>query len=304
MAKEFSLLIVFVVAAGGCYLLTYVAAEFGRRTGIVDKPRPGEVQSWIVPRTGGYALFFGFLIAVLAGAWLIPRSEQEWHRLIGVLLGAVAILPIAFADDRRRLAPLPQLVCQVAIACIPMAFGIVVDSIATPFWGTIYLPTLLAIPFTIFWIAGMINTMNLVDVMDGLAAGVAGISALVLLARGVFDFGQYDIAILPAALAGVCLGFLPRNFNPAHMVMGTSGSMLLGYMLAVMSIMGGAKVATALLVLGVPIANVAWVIIRRLGAGRSPMAGGDQLLLPQRLYRAGLTQRQVVLSFYAVCAVF
>jgi len=304
MSKEISLALVFAVAVAACYLLTFVAAEFGRRTGIIDKPRPGEVQSRVIPRTGGYALFFGFVIAVMVGAYLIPRSEMEASRLLGVLLGALAILPLAFMDDKRRLAPLPQLLGQIAIAAIPIAFGVVVDDIATPIWGTIPLPGLLVVPFTVIWIVGMINTMNLVDVMDGLAGGVAAIAALVLLARGVFDFGQYDIGILPAALAGVCIGFLPRNFYPARIFMGSSGSMLLGYALAVMAIMGGAKVATALLVMGVPIADVAWVIIRRLASGRSPILGGDQRHLPQRLYRAGLSQRQIVLSFYALCAVF
>jgi UDP-GlcNAc:undecaprenyl-phosphate GlcNAc-1-phosphate transferase len=304
MSKELSLAMVFAVAAVACYGLTFVAAEFGKRTGIIDTPRPGEVQSRVIPRTGGYALFFGFLIAVLVGAYLIPRSDTEGRRLIGVLLGALAILPLAYMDDRRRLGPLPQLLGQIVVASIPIAFGVVADSIATPFLGTISVPILLVVPFTIFWIVGMINTMNLVDVMDGLAAGVAGISAVVLFARGVFDFGQYDIAILPVALAGVCAGFLPRNFHPARIFMGSSGSMLLGYTLAVMAIMGGAKVATALLVLGVPIADVAWVIMRRLAAGRSPMLGGDQRHLPQRLYRAGLSQRQIVLAFYALCALF
>ena len=304
MPKETSLVLVFAIAVAASYLLTPVAALFGRRTGIVDKPRPGEVQSRVIPRTGGYALFFGFLIAVLVGAYLIPRSEMEAHRLLGVMLGAVAILPLAFMDDKRRLAPLPQLVGQIVIAAIPIAFGVVVGDIATPIWGTIPLPALLVVPFTLVWIVGMINTMNLVDVMDGLAGGVAGIAALVLLARGVFDFGQYDISVLPAALAGVCIGFLPRNFYPARIFMGSSGSMLLGYALAVMAIMGGAKVATALLVMGVPISDVAWVIIRRLASGRSPMLGGDQRHLPQRLYKAGLSQRQIVLSFYALCAIF
>ena len=304
MPKETSLILVFAIAVAASYLLTPVAALFGRRTGVVDKPRPGEVQSRVIPRTGGYALFFGFLIAVLVGAYLIPRSEMEAHRLLGVMLGAVAILPLAFMDDKRRLAPLPQLVGQIVISAIPIAFGVVVGDIAIPIWGTIPLPALLVVPFTLVWIVGMINTMNLVDVMDGLAGGVAGIAALVLLARGVFDFGQYDISVLPAALAGVCIGFLPRNFYPARIFMGSSGSMLLGYALAVMAIMGGAKVATALLVMGVPISDVAWVIIRRLASGRSPMLGGDQRHLPQRLYKAGLSQRQIVLSFYALCAIF
>ncbi|MCL4370932.1 MAG: undecaprenyl/decaprenyl-phosphate alpha-N-acetylglucosaminyl 1-phosphate transferase [Chloroflexi bacterium] len=304
MSREVALVIVLAVAWVVAFLLTFGAKAFGHWSGIEDKPRPGEVQKRIVPRTGGYAIFFGFLAAALVGAYLIPRSSQESWRLLGVLLGAAAVLPLAFMDDRRRLDPMPQLLGQFAIAAIPIAFGVVVDSIATPFGRVIQLPVWLVIPFTLLWIVGMINTINLVDVMDGLAGGVATIAALVLFARGVFDFGQYDIAILPLALAGACLGFLPHNFHPARVFMGSSGALLIGYALATMSIMGGAKVATALLVLGVPVADVAWVITRRLAAGRSPMKGGDQAHLPQRLHRAGLSQRQIVLTFYLLCAVF
>jgi UDP-GlcNAc:undecaprenyl-phosphate/decaprenyl-phosphate GlcNAc-1-phosphate transferase len=299
-----SLALVLVAGWVGAYLLTFAAAEFGRRTGIVDKPRPGEVQSRVIPRTGGYALFVAFLGASILGALLIPRSDEESWRLLGVLLGAAAVLPLAFLDDRRRLGPLPQLVGQFAIASIPIAFGIVVDSIATPFWGVVPIPVWLVVPFTMLWIVGMINTINLVDVMDGLAAGITAIAAAVLLVREVFHFAQYDLAILPTALVGVCLGFLLHNFPPARIFMGSSGALLLGYALATLSIMGGAKVATALLVLGVPIADVAWVIVRRLSARRMPMKGGDREHLPQRLYAAGLSQRQIVLGFYALCATF
>jgi UDP-GlcNAc:undecaprenyl-phosphate/decaprenyl-phosphate GlcNAc-1-phosphate transferase len=304
MSREISLALVFAVAWIAAFLLTFVARAAGERAGMVDKPRAGEVQKRPFPRTGGYAIYFAFVGAVLVGALLIPRSEQESWRLTGVLLGSVAILPLAIMDDRRRLAPLPQLLGQIVIASVPVAFGVVADSIATPFWGVIPIPAWLVVPFTLLWIVGMINTINLVDVMDGLASGLATIAAFVLFARSVFDFGQYDIAILPLALAGCCLGFLPHNWNPAKIIMGSSGALLLGYGLAVMSIMGGAKVATALLVLGVPIADVAWVIIRRLASGRSPMKGGDQRHLPQRLLLAGMSTRQIVLSFYLLCAVF
>ncbi|MGE5620839.1 MAG: glycosyltransferase family 4 protein [Sphingomonadaceae bacterium] len=304
MSIEISLGLVFAVAWLGTYLLTFAAIRFGHWTGILDRPRLGEVQKRVTPRTGGYALFLGFLGATLVGVYLIPRSEQESWRLMGLLLGGVGVLPLAFLDDKLRLGPLPQLIGQIAIASVPIAFGIVVESIATPFWGVIPLPAWLVLPFTLLWIVGMVNTINLVDVMDGLAGGVVAIAALVLFARGVFDFGQYDIAILPLALAGACLGFLGHNFHPARIFMGSSGSLFLGYALATMAIMGGAKVATALLVLGVPIADVAWVIVQRIASGRSPMKGGDQAHLPQRLHLAGLSQRQIVLSFYLLCAAF
>lgn len=298
------MVLVFAIAWLGTFLFTFVARRLGERSGIVDQPRPGEVQTRVLPRTGGYALFSAFIMAILVGAVLIPRSEQESWRLLGVLLGLVVLLPLAILDDRRRLGPIPQLVGQIAIAAVPITFGIVVDNIATPYWGMIHLPAWLIVPFTLLWIVGMINTINLVDVMDGLASGIVAIAALVLFARSIFDFGQYDIAILPLALAGCCLGFLPHNWHPSRIIMGSSGALLLGYSLAVMSIMGGAKVATALLVLGVPIADVAWVIVRRLASGRSPMKGGDQRHLPQRLHMAGLSQRQIVLIFYLLCAIF
>lgn len=304
MPRELSLVAVFLAAVAVCYAATFAAVQLGRKTGVLDVPRAGEVQKRPVPRTGGYAILAGFLLASLLGAYLIPRSAEEAWRLLGALVGVVAVLPLAFLDDRRRLGPLPQLAGQTGIALIPVAFGIVITSIATPFWGTIPVPAWLVIPFTLVWVVGMINTINLVDVMDGLAAGIAAIAALVLVAREVLEFGQYDLAILPLALAGTCVGFLFHNFHPARIFMGSSGALLLGYALAVTSIMGGAKVATALLVLGVPIADVAWVIVRRIAAGRSPMVGGDERHLPQRLHKAGWSQRQIVLMFYALCLTF
>jgi UDP-N-acetylmuramyl pentapeptide phosphotransferase/UDP-N-acetylglucosamine-1-phosphate transferase len=156
---------------------------------------------------------------------------------------------------------------------------------------------------TVLWIVGMINAINLIDVMDGLAGGIALMAASVLFVRSLW-FGQHTIAVLPLALAGATLGFLPHNSHPAKIFMGTSGSVLLGYWLATMSVIGGAKVGTAFVVLGVPILNTAWVIGRRMLAGRSPFQGGDSELLPQRLHALGFSQRQAVLLLYLICATF
>ena len=132
----------------------------------------------------------------------------------------------------------------------------------------------------------MINTINLIDVMDGLAGGIAATAALSLFLRSVW-FGQMTIAPLPLALAGACLGYLPRNWHPARLFMGTSGSMFLGYALGTLAIVGGVKVGTAVIVLGLPMLDVAWVILRRLARGRSPLEGGDGEHLPQRLAHSG-----------------
>ncbi|MFN8517578.1 MAG: MraY family glycosyltransferase, partial [Chloroflexia bacterium] len=168
----------------------------------------------------------------------------------------------------------------------------------------------LVIPITVIWIVGMINTLNWLDTMDGLAGGVALISAGVLVAAsllkrtGSFEQRQYTVAVLALALVGACLGFLVYNFHPARIFMGTSGSMFLGYALGVISIIGGAKIATAVLVLGLPILDTAFVILRRLAAGRSPMQGGDGAHLVHRLLRIGFNVRQITLLVYAVTALF
>jgi preprotein translocase subunit SecG len=149
----------------------------------------------------------------------------------------------------------------------------------------------------------MINAINLIDVMDGLAAGIAVTAALVLFTRSLW-FGQPSIAVLPLALAACALGFLAWNFPPASVFMGTSGSVLLGYALANFSVIGGAKVGTAFAVLAIPILDTAWVILRRVSRGRSPFQGGDREHLPQKLHWLGLSHLQTVLLLYALGAGF
>jgi UDP-GlcNAc:undecaprenyl-phosphate/decaprenyl-phosphate GlcNAc-1-phosphate transferase len=296
-----------VLGALASYVLVGLAIRQGRALGMVDKPRPGEVQVRSVPRTGGYAMLVALWLAVGLAVFGRPpevasNPGDDW-KLLGVMLGSVAILPLAVLDDRRRLGPFPQLLGQFAVAAIPVMFGLRIGSLASPFGAAIELPIWLDVPLTMLWVVGMINAINLIDIMDGLAAGIAAMAAVVLFTRS-FWFGQYTIAVLPLALAGCTLGFLPHNFHPARIFMGTAGSMLLGYWLATMSMIGGAKVGTAFVVLGVPILDTAWVIGRRLLAGRSPFKGGDSEHLPHRIHALGLSQVQTVLVLYLICAAF
>jgi UDP-GlcNAc:undecaprenyl-phosphate GlcNAc-1-phosphate transferase len=289
------------------FILTGAARRLGELFGTIDRPRPGEVQLRAVPRSGGYAMLIGLWAALVLMFALRPASvatnPSDDFKLLGTLFGSLAILPIAVLDDRRRLGPWPQLLGQIVVAAIPVSFGLRMGSVATPLGQPFPLPDWLDAPLTVFWIVGMINAINLVDVMDGLAAGIAAIGALVLFLRS-FWFDQYSIAVLPLALLACVAGFLPRNFYPARVFMGTSGAMLLGYWLAVASVIGGAKVGTAFVVLGLPILDTAWVIGRRLARGRSPFKGGDQEHLPHRLHSLGLSQWQTVLVLYAFVAVF
>jgi UDP-GlcNAc:undecaprenyl-phosphate/decaprenyl-phosphate GlcNAc-1-phosphate transferase len=292
---------VFGAALLSAYILTPLAERICWHYGLVDQPRKGELQVRPAARAGGYAIVGAFLIALAVSLLLFPRDFAEYVRLAGFLLGVALIIPLALVDDFKRLNPGAQGIGQLAIAVPPVIFGIVIDSIVGPFGSLVEFPLYVALPITVFWTVGMINTLNFIDTMDGLATGIAAIAAAILFARS-FDLGQYSIAVLPLALVGACIGFLPYNFSPARIFAGSGGSYFLGYTLAVLAIIGGAKIATALMVLGLPIVDVAVVILRRLLAGRSPFKGGDGAHLVHRLAAAGLPPRLIAFLVYALCA--
>jgi UDP-GlcNAc:undecaprenyl-phosphate GlcNAc-1-phosphate transferase len=294
--------VAFAVSLVAVVILTPVFGRLGARFGLVDRPRAGELQREPTARSGGYAMIASFLIAVLVSLAWVPRDPGETTHLPGLIAGVLLLIPLALVDDFKRLGPLPQLVGQIGIAAVAMASGLMIRSVADPFGGLIELPVLVAVPFTLLWIIGTVNTVNVIDTMDGLAAGISAIAALVLFARSL-TLGQDTIDTLPIALAGVCVGFLGFNFHPARIFMGSSGSMFLGFTLATLSIIGGAKIATAAFVLGLPIIDFAAVIIQRSVSRRSPMIGGDNAHLPHRLIRKGMSTRRITLSIYAVSAV-
>jgi UDP-N-acetylmuramyl pentapeptide phosphotransferase/UDP-N-acetylglucosamine-1-phosphate transferase len=307
------LLLGLVVAALSTYLLARSAERYGRRLGVLDLPRKGEVQHRPVPRTGGYAMLAGLWAALLLAYLLRDRFLVDpdvgplWNpaddlRVMGLVLGSVCIVPLALLDDRRRLGPVPQLIGQLLIAAVPVAFGLRVSSIAQPFGDPIDFPVWLDVPISIVWFVGMMNAINWIDNMDGLAGGVAFGGAMVLFARA-YLFTEYSVALFPIALAGVCLGFLGRNRPPATIFMGSAGSLLLGFGLAGSGILGGAKLGTAVLVLGVPILDAAWVIFRRLTRGARPTIGGDREHLAMKLHDLGLSTGQTVLALYVVSAI-
>ncbi|GAC1644245.1 MAG: MraY family glycosyltransferase [Herpetosiphon sp.] len=290
------------------------------------RPGPRHVHRRPTPTLGGTAMYIGFLVALLVSTMLthapgpLHRMPSEQLRIWLLLAGATLIWLVSTLDDIRPLPPLPRLLLQVVAALVAVgpylwqrqvfpdpegAHGIIMTAFENPFGGQInlhhYAPWL-AVAFTVFWIVGMTNTVNWIDGLDGLAAGVTLIAALIL-AIHTFLLHQYTLVILPVILVAMCAGFLPANFHPARIFMGDGGAMLLGYILAITAIIGGAKLASALLVMGIPILDVAWLITSRLWSGRGAMHS-DRLHLHHRLYDLGLSQRQVVSFYYAVSAVF
>lgn len=270
------------------------------------------VHSKPLPRIGGLAMFVAFVAAVAVSFWLpVERYPIEVERIALLLAGSVMIVAVMLVDDVVGVSPSVKLFWQVAGAAIIIvprlrgeSHGLVIDQFNNPFGGIVHLPLVIAIAFTLFWVVGFMNTLNWIDGLDGLAGSVTLVAAAVLFFHTFFRPAgdpQFTISLLPAALGGAVIGFLPYNWHPAKILMGDVGAMFLGFALAVISIIGGAKIATALLALWLPILDVAWVIVYRILNGRSPLKA-DRGHLHHRLLDLGWTQRQIVLLFTALSA--
>tara|TARA_Y100000590_G_scaffold386315_1_gene459043 strand:- start:795 stop:1598 length:804 start_codon:yes stop_codon:yes gene_type:complete len=222
--------------------------------------------------------------------------------VLGLLLGASVITGLTLIDDIQELSPRNKLAGQCVAAVIPLAFGMRIEGVSNPFGGILMIPLLLAIPFTVMWIVALMNAVNLADGLDGLAAGVALVAVTILVILSA-RLGQPEVATLGLALVGAIIGFLPFNIFRATIFLGDSGAHLLGYMLATLAIVGGAKLATALLVLGVPIMDVAWSVIRRWHSGTG-ITSRDTDHFHHRLLRTGMSQIEVVAVYCGVCATF
>ena len=301
--------LVFGVAFVTSLLLTPLTARLGITLGFVDIPGGRRIHPEPRSRLGGVALFVSFVLAVLLtlllpASLLPPRHDpKELTRLTGVLLGSAFIFAVGLYDDRFELGPIPQLLAQLGASVIAIAFLVFIERVMNPLTDRLVIfPFPFTVAFTVFWIAGMINTVNFLDGLDGLAAGVGAIVCAVLTLH-MWREGQHSVALLPLALLGSTLGFLPFNFHPARVFMGSCGSFFLGYALGTLSIVAGAKVATILLVMGVPIIDVAWLILQRTRRGRSAFQA-DRSHLHHRLYDLGLSQRQVVAIYCGVSAFF
>jgi len=251
------------------------------------------------------ALYAAFTAAAVLAQFLpVERQDpKELTRLMGLILGSTFIFLVGLWDDKRELSPAPQLIAQFIASLIAIHFLIFIEVVNDPFTNRqVWFPWFVTLPFTIFWLMGMMNTVNWLDGLDGLAAGVAAILSAVL-AIHMYREGQYSVALLPLALLGATLGFLPYNFHPAKVFMGSCGSYFLGFAVGALGIIAGAKVATVLLVMGIPILDVAWQIFNRVRLGRSP-AIGDRGHLHFRLLDMGLSQRRIVLLYYLFCLAF
>jgi UDP-GlcNAc:undecaprenyl-phosphate GlcNAc-1-phosphate transferase len=307
-----ALLFGFVVAGAITLAATPVVARFARHFGMVDWPEARRVNKEVVARGGGIAILLGFVL--VAAALLFANSVIGMHfvdepqivkrpQSLALLGGAVLATGLGFLDDWLQLRARWQFVSQILLAGFAVALGVVVARLNDPLSasGTLEITGAVAVVASLLWIIGMINSINFIDGLDGLSSGIALIAALTL---GVISLTASPVepyvALFCFVLAGALAGFLRWNFHPASIFAGTSGIMLVGYCLAVLSILGTAKIAVVALVLGVPIIDTFWIIVRRLLARRSPFAP-DRGHIHHRLLDLGLSHRNTVLVIYGVC---
>ena len=286
------------------FIATPVVKSIAQMVGAVDVPKDGRrMHDHPIPRMGGLAIFFGFLLSVLV---FLPLTLP----LRGMLLGAVVIVILGIFDDIYALGAKLKLAVQICAALIAVLMGNRIFLLSNPnifssdpFWELGWL----SIPISVLWIVGITNAVNLIDGLDGLACGVSTISSMTLLVIAL-TVAEPSIAILTAALAGGCLGFLPYNLNPAKIFMGDTGSTFLGFVLAVVSIQGLFKLyaimsfAVPFLVLALPIFDTCFAILRRVSHGQSPMTP-DRGHIHHRLIDMGFSQKQAVAITYFLTAI-
>jgi UDP-GlcNAc:undecaprenyl-phosphate GlcNAc-1-phosphate transferase len=307
-----ALIIGFLLAAAITLVATPIVGRLARRYGMVDHPEARRVNEQAIARGGGIAILPGFVLVSVVllfansvvGLHFVDEPQVVTHtNVLALLGGAVLAVGIGFLDDWYQLRARWQLLGQIGLAAVALVLGIAVRNVNSPVGGTLNIGDLAAVGSvaTVLWIVGMVNSLNFIDGLDGLSSGIALIAAMTL---GVISLTaspiQPYVAMFCFILAGALAGFLRWNFNPASIFPGTSGIMLVGYTLAVLSILGTAKIAVALLVLGVPIMDTFWIIVRRLASRRSPFAA-DRSHIHHRLLDLGLSQRATVLLIYGVC---
>lgn len=290
----------FVVA----FATTPLVKKLAFKIGAIDVPKETrKIHNKPMPRMGGFGIFIAFVIGMTLSQGALLTTEK------GILIGATIIVIGGILDDVMELKPKYKLVFQISAAIVLILHGVYINSITNPFSalsdGYISIQ-LLSIPITIIWVVAITNALNLIDGLDGLSAGV-GLIACVTIYIVAIIADRNSVATLTAILGGAILGFLPYNFNPASIFMGDTGSQLLGFLLAAISMEGAVKSATAfavavpILALGLPIYDTLFAVIRRKVNGK-PIMQGDRGHLHHRLLDLGLTQRQSVIIMYLISA--
>ncbi len=313
--------IAFLLAYIVSFVTTPYTIKIAKKIGAVSEEKEERrVHAKTMPRFGGPAVILGFLVSVayliivmtIEGSFQLFSSEQYGHKLLGLFLGIVVITIVGVIDDTKTLKPVQKLIGQIIAACIIVAFGIKIEHLNIPFLYKIGLSDAFSVILTVGWIVGVTNAINLIDGLDGLSSGISIISCLSLLIIFALNESPMIAVILTTALVGALVGFLPYNFAPAKTFIGDTGSNFLGFILAVVSILGVAKTYTIAVIvlpviaLGLPIFDTLFAIVRRIIKGKSIKAvfQADRGHLHHRLVEKGFSPKQAVLILYGISAAF
>lgn len=302
MNETVKILLSFVCAFLLAFLSTPFVKKLAKKIGVIDIPKDKRrMHTDSVPLIGGLAIFLGFLVSTVLFAEIDIK-------IIAILSGALIMVVLGVFDDKYALGAKFKLMIQIIAAAIPVIAGVRIERIILPFLksGGIEFGWL-AYPITILWIVALTNAVNLIDGLDGLAAGVSAIASFSMFLIALMQ-GNYVIAVMSAALVGACCGFLPYNFSPASIFMGDTGSTFLGFVMASLSVLGLFKIhaiisfAVPFIAFGIPIFDTSFAIFRRIKEHR-PIMSPDRGHLHHRLVDMGFSHKQAVLIIYAICIV-
>lgn len=298
----------YIIPFLAAFILTFIQMPFtikiAKKKGFLDVPKDERrVHKKPIPVGGGIAMVISVSILMV---YFLPINKN----LILTLIASLIIAISGLYDDKEGLSPKLKFLFQILAAVILIIGGMKIEFFTNPFdsHDALLILNILSIPVTIFWVCGITNTINLIDGLDGLASGVSMICAISMFFI-TYKMGRYDVSLVCALVAGACLGFLPFNFNPAKIFMGDTGALYLGFMLSYISISGFLKQAAILmifvpvLILGVPVFDTAFAMVRRKLSGKS-MVEADKGHLHHRLLKMGLNQRQTVVILYSISAIF
>ena len=311
--------IAFILAFIVSFMATPYTIKIANKIGAVDIPKDKRrMHTKKMPKFGGPAVILGFIVSMIyliivmsiEGSFELFTEQEYGKKLLGILLGIIAIAITGVTDDIKTLKPWQQLIGQLIAAIIVVSFGTKIEHLSIPFLYRVGLSDAFSTVITILWIVGITNSINLIDGLDGLSSGISLISCISLLIIFVMNGSPIIATIIVTAMSGALVGFLPYNFSPAKTFIGDTGSNFLGFMLAVVSILGIAKTYTIavivlpVIVLGLPIFDVMFAIVRRLAKGKSLKAvfKPDKGHLHHKLVEKGFSQKQAVLILYGMSA--
>lgn len=289
-------------------VVTLLIQRLAKKAGIVDRPDHELKQhSGAIPLLGGMSIFLSFWLVV----WVVTSFTDlfgpnlEASKLLWIFFASIPLMIIGFLDDKYKISALLRLFISASCVLLVIFGGVGLEKITNPLGGVLYLDYWeIGSVLVFFWIMGMMYTTKILDGLDGLSTGISAIASFMIffIANGE-RWHQPDVALLALIFAGACLGFLLFNFYPAKIFLGEGGSLFIGFILGILSVVAGGKIATALLVMAIPILDLARVAFVRL-RNHQPIFKGDREHLHFRLVDMGFSQRRVVLFFYVVSFLF